>query len=224
MVLGNKQDAIKLLRDFIKTGQYEDQERLPPERDLVEKLGVSRAFLRKSLAVLESEGLIWRHVGRGTFVGSRPLDRPKESFIVVDFTNPAEIMEARLVLEPKIAAIAALRARPDDIARMEKAHEKSQLVLAPTDFEIWDGVLHVAISKAAGNTLLISFYDALTSLRDDKIWGRLKEASWSQKRQHLYCRQHRNLIDAINERNAVKAKKIMQKHLEDVQRNLLGSL
>jgi len=224
LVSDNKQDTIQLLRDFIGHGQYGDQQRLPPERDLTVKLGVSRPLLRKALAVLESEGLVWRHVGRGTFVGPRPSNRTKDNFIVVDFTNPAEIMEARLVLEPKIAAIAALRASPDDIVRMENALEQSLLALTPVDFETWDGILHAAIIKSAGNTLLISFSDVLTSLRHDKIWGQLKEASWSRKRQDLYCRQHRMLIEAISERNAVKAQKTMQKHLEDVQRNMLGSL
>lgn len=223
MAPDKKQDAVQLLRDFIRSGQYDDQNRLPPERELTETLGVSRAVLRKALAVLESENMIWRHVGRGTFVGAKPSPKTKENFIVADFTNPAEIMEARLVFEPKIAAIAALRATPDDIARMENALEKSLPAMAPADFEVWDGMLHTAIARAAGNTLLISFFDAINSLRADKIWGRLKEASLNRKRHHLYCRQHRKLIEAINERNALKAEKTMRTHLEEVQRNLLGS-
>ena len=128
------------------------------------------------------------------------------------------------MFEPKIAAIAALRASPDDIAQMENALEKSLSTLTPADFEIWDGVLHAAIARAAGNTLLNSFFDALNCLREDKIWGRLKEASLNRKRHNLYCRQHRKLVDDINDRNAVAAERTMRTHLEEIQRNLLGSL
>ena len=93
MASDKKTKPVQLLREFIQSGQYADQSRLPPERDLTLKLGISRAVLRKALSVLESENLIWRHVGRGTFVGPKPSGKTSENFIVADFTNPAEIME-----------------------------------------------------------------------------------------------------------------------------------
>ncbi len=61
------------LKRFIRESSFEHNARLPPERELCGILGVTRGELRKALADLESDGLIWRHVGRGTFIGSRPV-------------------------------------------------------------------------------------------------------------------------------------------------------
>ncbi|HSM39403.1 MAG TPA: winged helix-turn-helix domain-containing protein, partial [Afifellaceae bacterium] len=65
--------ALDAMRSFLADQKLSLNLRLPPERELCKHFGVSRSELRKALAVLESEGQIWRHVGRGTFIGSRPV-------------------------------------------------------------------------------------------------------------------------------------------------------
>lgn len=219
----NNQNLVQRLRKLLQSDRYPDQSRLPPERILSVKLGISRTALRKALTVLEAQNLIWRHVGRGTFVGPRPKMDEEAGFMIAEFANPAEIMEVRLVIEPKIAAMAALRATPGDIEQMEKVLVKSEAAMDPAAFEIWDEALHQTIAKSMGNSLLISFFKAVNSLREDKIWGRLKKTSLTRKRQNLYYRQHRKLVEAINDRDAIKAERIMGDHLETVQKNLLGS-
>ena len=69
-----ERDVITQLRAYLTQTELPDDGRLPPERELSEALGVSRTELRKALSALESEGQLWRHVGKGTFIGSRPLD------------------------------------------------------------------------------------------------------------------------------------------------------
>jgi len=219
----NGLDPIQQLRKLLQSGRYPDQSRLPPERMLSERFGISRAVLRKALSVLEAENLIWRHVGRGTFVGAKPKAEQKDPFMIADFTNPAEIMEVRLVIEPKNAAIAALKATPDDIDRMKNALAKSATAADAVSFEKWDGALHEAIATSTGNSLLISFFKTLNSLRENKIWGSLKEASLNRQVKQSYCDQHRKLVLAITDRNALEAEQAMRSHLEDVQKNLLGS-
>ena len=61
-------DTVASLRDFIKSGEYRPGDRLPSERDLIGRLAISRSALRKAFDVLEREGSIWRHVGKGTFI------------------------------------------------------------------------------------------------------------------------------------------------------------
>ena len=103
-------DILERLRGALSSGRFPDQGRLPAERVLAEEFGVSRSTLRNSLGVLEAEGRIWRHVGRGTFVGERPsVDAPALSALV-NQTHPEEVMEVRLALEPRIASLAARRA------------------------------------------------------------------------------------------------------------------
>lgn len=217
------QHLVQRLRELLQSGRYPQEGRLPPERDLSVELGISRAALRKALSVLEAENLIWRHVGRGTFVGPRTMGKPEARFMVAEITNPAEIMEVRMVFEPKMAAIAALRATPGNLEQMTNALVKSEAATDPLSFEVWDGALHQAIASSTGNSLLISFFEAINSLREDKLWGRLKEASFNRSRHQSYCRQHRKLVDAIIDRDAVTAEGIMRTHLEAVQKNLLGN-
>src|SRR5690242_17673471 len=96
------------VRAFVEQARRSNRLRLPPEVELSEALGVSRGRLRAIFRKLEAEGLIWRHVGKGTFVGERSLAAELGS--LPDLINPLEAFEARLVIEPKLAGLAALRA------------------------------------------------------------------------------------------------------------------
>jgi len=66
-------DLIEQIKRFIADQGLVHNQKLPPERRFCRQLGVSRVDLRKGLAKMEADGLIWRHVGRGTFIGSRPV-------------------------------------------------------------------------------------------------------------------------------------------------------
>ena len=87
------------LRDFLATAALPDDGRLPPERELAQSLEVGRAALRKALATLQSEGVVWRHVGKGTFTGERPIDTVADVNAMVQRTNPLEVMGARIAFE-----------------------------------------------------------------------------------------------------------------------------
>ncbi len=114
------------LRAYLAQAQLPDNGRLPPERELAAELGVSRAELRKALATLAAEGRLWRHVGKGTFLGNRPLDATTDVAAMVRRTNPAEVVKARLALEPEIARLAALNATPSQIAQMRDCITRSR--------------------------------------------------------------------------------------------------
>jgi DNA-binding FadR family transcriptional regulator len=216
-------DLLEQLRDTLGSGRFPDQGRLPPERVLAEEFGVSRSTLRSTLGVLEAEGKIWRHVGRGTFVGERPsVDAPALSALI-NQTHPEEVMEVRLALEPRIASLAARRATATDIETMERCIRKAESATDVATFELWDGAFHRAIATGAHNALLLALFDAVNAIRQEAIWGRLKEASLTPKRQRLYNSQHRACTGAIRDRSAADAEAHMTTHLEDVRRNMFGS-
>ncbi len=83
--------------------------RLPPERVLKSLVGCSRETLRAALSAFEAEGEVWRHVEQGTFRGRMPLDRPFKDTLLLEATTPADLMVARRLLEPQVAAAAAAR-------------------------------------------------------------------------------------------------------------------
>ncbi|MDP1717681.1 MAG: GntR family transcriptional regulator, partial [Burkholderiales bacterium] len=103
--------------------------KLPTERELAQRYAVPRNAVRKMLAQLEAEGTITRHVGRGTFLASDNGDAPGHGefpFDSVSHTSPAELMEARLRIEPALAELIATNATPADFERMETCLDKSE--------------------------------------------------------------------------------------------------
>ena len=216
-----EQEILKKLKGLMAGSQFTRQNRLPPERILSANLGLSRSALRKALAVLEREGKIWRHVGRGTFLGARPESTPEDVAQVSAGTNPAEIMETRLILEPKLAALTALRATQNDLAEMEVCLKRSRETSEAKGFEKWDEQLHWRIAKAADNALLATLFAVIHKMRQSNIWGSLKEASLTHARRRSYLQQHQEIFEALKTRNAVRAERLMREHLETVRSHLL---
>ena len=90
-----KLDPTNQLREWLGDEKYTKGSKLPSERALAEELGITRPLLRKALSKLEAENLIWRHIGKGTFVGSRPIEEQDFSNGVAQVTSPSEVMEVQ---------------------------------------------------------------------------------------------------------------------------------
>lgn len=194
--------------------------RLPAERELAGDLGVSRGALRRALARLESEGRIWRHVGRGTFIGQCP-DNDRHGIDALPKTlSPPEVMEARRLLEPNIARLAAVRSTIADIERMEECLRKGEAAKDIASFELWDSLLHQAIAKGAHNSLLFLVFDIINAGRDNDLWGKIKQQSLTITRMQRHARDHVNIVDAIRARDAARASQLMQEHLDAIAREI----
>jgi len=213
-------DALDALKSWLGRADLAGMSRLPPERDLCRELGVSRGALRKALEVMEAEGRVWRHVGRGTFLGRRPPDEDRNIALLARRTHPEEVMEARLVIEPQIAALAAKRATLDDVQEIERCLTKAGAAPDLVTFELWDSAFHRALACAAGNTLLLGLFDAINSVRERRIWGKLKVAAASPRRITKYNAQHEACFAAVRDRFPDQAKRIMRAHLENVRDNM----
>jgi len=220
-MLGSAIDPLKKLRDLVESDKFASHKRLPPERKLAGELGVSRAALRRALSILEGEGKIWRHVGRGTFIGSPAEASPEDLSRVSAATNPAEIMEARMILEPKLASLAALRATKNELAQMELYLKKSKEAIDTASFEKLDELLHWSIAQATDNSLLTSLFQVIQKIRQSHIWGSLKEASLTSARRKIYFQQHCDLVEALKDRNAARVEGLMREHLETVRKHLM---
>ena len=116
-----KHSSLEAIRVWLSLNHPETGSRLPPERTLAQTLNLSRPELRKALAVLESEGRINRHVGRGTFVTNPPdfIQTPASLAALTERTGPHDAMMARIALEPELAQLAALHATPLQISRAQ---------------------------------------------------------------------------------------------------------
>jgi DNA-binding FadR family transcriptional regulator len=212
--------VLRQLRHGIESGRLPRQGRLPPERKLAGDLGIGRAALRKALATLEAEGKIWRHVGRGTFVGRAPAEPAAAPPLGARPGSPAEVMELRLMLEPQVAGLAALRASSGEIAFMKRSLAKSEHAADWQTYERWDSTLHQAIAEATRNALIMNVLEGINALRRQDSWRQLRQTSLTPDRQRRYSDQHRAVVEAIERRDSRAAVAAMRAHLETVQRSL----
>jgi DNA-binding FadR family transcriptional regulator len=214
------------IRRFIQAGQFSDQDRLPPERELANTLGLSRSRLRTGLRKLELDGIVWRHVGRGTFCGRRNalpgINIPPGA--LANLTSPREVMEARLTVEPTLARLAAYRAKAADFAEMENCLDTMSGLSNWDDWEFWDCRLHQAIARAAGNTLLLMIYETLQANRNKDLWGRLREPIEPSVAIQSATQEHRAIVNAICQREPDASEAAMRAHLRTVSARIFGEI
>ena len=218
---GGGQSALTQLHAFLAQRALAPGTRLPPERELSELLGVSRGELRKAHAILERRGELWRHVGKGTFIGARPAAEFPSVAAIAAESNPAEVMRARLAIEPELAREAALHATAADIEEMHRAASGARSAQTWRQYESWDNRLHRAIAEAAHNALLLAVFDTVNAVRRAVVWGRLRDEAPHPPADHHSFAEHEAVVDAIAERDLSGAAQRMRKHLENVQALLL---
>jgi len=213
--------ALTQLRAWLAQRDLPPEGRLPPERELCEILGVSRGELRKALASLEQNGELWRHVGKGTFIGTRPVDELSSIAVIAERSNPVEVMEARLLIEPLLARQAAVNATGSHLEEMLRCVRAQVQATTWRQYENADNRLHRTVAEAAGNTVLTALFDQLNAIRRAVVWGRLRDKADQPPANHHSFAQHDAIVTAISERDQEAAFRAMRGHLMNVRDNLL---
>lgn len=211
-----RSDADEKIRKYLAKQHLADQERLPPERELAERLALTRAQLRTGLAKLKAEGLLWGHVGKGTFVGREPAIDPKSLVRLSLLTNPRDTMETRIAIEPMLASLAALRASPAELAHMEKCVARTRAVADRASFQRWDDEFHQTVARAARNPLLHAIFEAVNESRRRELWAAKRNHPFTLARRQSYIAQHAACLAAMRDRDPVAAATTMRRHLEFV--------
>jgi DNA-binding FadR family transcriptional regulator len=206
----------------IRAGEWAETGRMPPERDLAAAYRVARNTLRRAMDLLEREGTISRHVGRGTFVNAAARASLADVVARIEGAAPADMMELRLLLEPSAAAFAATNASAAEIELVRAAHDRACVADDVATFEHWDAELHHRIFTCSRNALLKDLDDLLRTLRNRSPWLELKRRSFSQDRRLRYCDEHAAVVDAVLRRSPDEARAAMQAHLETVRANVIG--
>lgn len=214
-------DPEPLLRAFRKS-RWRAGERLPPERALAEEFGIGRTTVRRVLAALEREGRIRRRVGQGTFVTVPPEEEVTATLRLSPPPSPADILELRLMIEPQIAALAALRATDPAIAHLRRLAVQGA---AAPDWKEWESVdsgFHTALAESARNPLLTGVLETLNVIRRRPDWGDLRRTTLTPADQAAYSAQHVALVDAIARRDPSRAAESMRAHLAAVRKTMIG--
>ena len=215
------------LLDQLHNGQWQVGERLPTEREFGEQYQISRSTVRKVLAEMKAQGLIAQTVGSGTYVTDKAaawtgLARSAPAPEAAWQTSPAELMEARMALEPAIIEMVIGNATPADFEQMANCCDRAEAATSVEEFEVWDGMFHEVIARAAHNSFVAKLFKLMNQARAQGEWGMLKKRSLTPERRLSYQLEHRALLQALKARDPVQAKALAIEHLVHVRRNLLN--
>lgn len=229
-------EIIDYVHDRIERGEWQTGSRMPTEKALIAQFDAARNTVRKALARLERDGMIERHVGRGTFVkvtsaARRPADDTGNSHgegntrrsnqVDLADVSPDEVNEIRVVLEPSVAELVVARTTQAEIDRARECYEQTLNASTLEEYEYWDAELHAVIIAAARNSMLARIYDALNEVRKRPGWHEIKRRSLTEERRKAYDEHHRDIVDALARRDAVALRRALRHHLLAVSNNML---
>jgi DNA-binding FadR family transcriptional regulator len=209
------------LRGYLSEQPLALNDRLPPERELCVQLGLTRATLRKAMGVLESEGQVWRQVGRGTFIGARPVLNLAEVQYLSGISSPSQIIDARLAIEPELARLAALRGVNADLTELRLCERRCREAKSWRVFESWDNRFHYAIAAATKNRLLMTLFETLNAVRRSQVWQTIRHES-APPRDYSTFAQHEAIYVAISSRDGFAAGEAMRVHLTSIRERLVS--
>jgi DNA-binding FadR family transcriptional regulator len=218
-------DALReAILDKLRSRQWRAGQRLPTERMLGEQFGLSRSTVRRVLADFKRRRLITQTVGSGTYVADQVhlalADLASRGGLQA--TSPAELMAARLVLEPAIVEMVTGNATAADFARLDECNAQAEAATTLEAFEHWDAQLHEAIADAAHNSFIGAVFRLMNEVRAQGEWGMLKRRSATPERRLEYQREHRALVAALKDRDAERARAECLAHLLHVRFSMLG--
>lgn len=202
------------LLDLIKSGDIDPDGRLPTERALADRFGVGRRYVRQALDALEAEGLVWRRQGKGTFAGQPSDPMGDLAARITGETNAFEVMEARLCVEPELAALCAQRMSAEEVVRLRTLAQRQLEAADAQAIELWDGSLHRLIAQCARNRPLLMAFSLLDKIRSNPDWVTLRSKSRDGASLQVTHNEHLAIIDAISAGHAQVARAAMRDHLE----------
>jgi len=200
---------------LIRSGELPPGTRLPAERDLARKLGVSRPVVREAMIALEISGFVEVKTGTGSYVSD---GSPRSGELGDAGPSAFDLLAARRIIEGEIAATAAEMARPADIERLDQALAwyRQESLKGEDSFEA-DRAFHLGIAEATGNPVLNRTMELLWGDMRGRIFDRLGELTKNSTKLRTNMADHQAIRDAIAEGDGHSARQAMQTHIANVE-------
>ncbi|MFA5535985.1 MAG: FadR/GntR family transcriptional regulator [Bacillota bacterium] len=219
-------EIVEQIKELFASGNLRPGDKLLSERELAERLQVSRASVREALSALEAMGLLEIRPGEGTFIRLTSVDsiiEPLALLLLVEKDQVRELYEVRKIMEVETAGLAALRAQPEEIERLGSIVIRMEWDLHRGDLgELADLDFHMTIAEMAGNSILLRLMNTISdSMRQLLITARTSLYA-EPANARILLTQHREIMKAIENQDHIGAKKAMFDHLVYVEKNLLG--
>lgn len=212
------------IKDAILKGTMKPGDRLPPERELVERFRASRISVREALKNLETSGLLTIKPGSGVFVSevnSKPISDSLSSILRIRRISINEITEARIMLEPYIAKLATEKITTEDLEKLEEnIHETSKIVKSDMPSPAQNIEFHSLIAAATKNQVIALTMKTLLDVVKEmtlEITNHLQKRTEISKQAVAY---HRKILKALREKNSQKVYELMLKDIIQVQNGL----
>ncbi len=197
-------------------------DKLPSERVLMRKLAVGRSSLREAIKILSGVGIVEVSVGEGMFVsggGTSILSKPLSWRLLIGERSTEEIVEARRVIEVELAALAAERATPDEVAAVESyLAAMNENRKSPEAYSRYDLEFHLATARAAHNAVLLQVLDTLRNIV--RAWIDKNIADYEVMPQSL--EEHIPIYESLLARDPEAARRSMALHLNRAGARLLA--
>jgi GntR family transcriptional repressor for pyruvate dehydrogenase complex len=217
------EQIVQQIEDSILKGALKPGDQLPAERELAQNFGVSRTAVREAVKALREKGLVEAYSGRGTFITNGTSQAIRQSLdLMIRISRQeglAHVSELRQILEPEIAALAALRIEEqllvtmrDAVATMDRSlHDPDPYIEADLDF-------HLALAEAAGNPLVLSLLDSIVGLLREQRMHIFKVDGGPERGQF----HHKRILAATEAGDPDRARAAMRDHLVQVGEDSKG--
>jgi GntR family transcriptional repressor for pyruvate dehydrogenase complex len=218
------EEIIEQVKLLITDGRLQPGDKLLSERELAEKLKVSRASVREAFSALEMMGIIKIKPGEGSFVRQVSFDNliePLSFMLQLETDDMFELLEVRKVMEVAAAGMAAHRATNEDLEAMGKALEEMQQDVLRGDLgDHADAEFHYAVMNAAHNSILNRIMNTIQDLMVQNLRNSRQRMFNSPGMPQILLGMHQNIYQAISDGDAKMARHYMQQHLSLVGKEM----
>jgi DNA-binding FadR family transcriptional regulator len=216
-----RQIADQLSR-LIDSGEYSPGQRLPAERLLAEQLNVSRPTVREALIALEVEGRVEIRGGAGVFVLDHEPTEPRASTIAgssgLPMPGPFELLFARDLIEPDVAALAAKNITQEQLEAMSQALAEMVCCSISDPMHVeYDRRFHFSLAEASGNSALFLAIQALWMQREQPVYIRLERHFHTEQVWQRAILEHREILEAVKRGDGKAARTAMHRHLKNAR-------
>tara|TARA_R110002167_G_scaffold29013_9_gene97009 strand:+ start:2589 stop:3344 length:756 start_codon:yes stop_codon:yes gene_type:complete len=211
------------LEQLILEGSLAPEQKIPSERQLAAKLGVSRTIIREALHELQGRGVIETRHGKGSFVADIVAEPNQESPLMQLFFGHSrtlyDLFEVREQLEGQTAGLAAQRASDKDQYQITRAFEAMEAANPLTNAEL-DHAFHRSIAEASHNPVLVHVLNSLQSLMLHSVQASVLNLSHRKSFKQQIDKHHRQIFNAVISRQAQWAEKAAMAHVRHVSDSL----
>ncbi len=195
------------IEQAILSEEWAEGSRVPTEDELASIFQVGRGSIREAITNLQMSGVLFSSPGIGTYVADNAIaciNNNHLADLLNDPENLNDIVQARMILEPRLAAYAAENASLVDIAKMQEAIDKAKSASGQEEWASTGHLFHTALAESCGNKILISLFKSL-----EETSRKGKASNETETDTAKYIESYESILNAIKEKNAVLASQRM---------------